>query len=538
MASFPSAYGIRPGEPDWRASVLVPFGAAFPYPGPSASSAAPVGFVNFASALAPGLVDQSGPGAAARSSSADASGVQNDASSVADASTLSASDSTPVDPNDLWSRVAAQFGVLPDIAPFTAPDTSSERPSPAFVSFSASFAPGLAQVRDPFDRRDPSFVDASPVYTADSVRGSANGLPWPDDTGATSQVSPSDASSLLWLKSVDPDQWPQTPGDRSQDVGPNDTRAPWWLQQATSAPIDVPTARGASGWQRNTDTYWPPELEPISGLEAGLTGAGDVLSFGFEPELEALQYASGWRPETIIQNPVAASAFGAGRLLYEKLAGTPGLATRKFREVRDYVQRRSDAAFQQHPLAYRAGEAGAFVATLPGGLRAVAAVPELAVRAGPIALAAGRAALERSAQLLRAGLRAFEEDAARCAEKIKQFESAKRMSVNAKKGRDFEDLMTAKEAATGDPYARQITIVTAMRTRGRVDLMSKNARTGEMRIKEFKSSELARLRPNQRKFFEDLERYGGRIVGKGKDGFPGGMDVPPTKVDIIRPPKP
>ncbi len=538
MALFPPAYGTGLGQPDWRASALVPFGTAFPSPGPVPSSAAPFGFVNFASALAPDLIDQSGPGAATRSASTEASGKQNDASSVADATSVSPYDSNPFDLNDPWSRVAAQFGVLPDVAPFTAPDASSEGPSPAFVSFLTSFAPSLAQVHDPFDWRDPSFVDASRVYAADVVRGGVNGLPWPNDTGVTSQVSPSDASGLLWLKSVDPDQWPQTASDRNQDVGANDASVPWWLHQATSAPGDVPVASGASGWQRNTDTYWPPESEPISGLEAGLTGTGDVLSFGLEPEFEALQYASGWRPETILKNPIAASAFGAGRLLYENLTGTPGLATRRFRGVTDYAQRRSDAAFHQHPFAYRAGEAGAFLATLPGGLRAVAAVPQLAVRAGPIALAAGRAAREGPAQLMRAGLRAFEEDAVRYAEKIKRFESTQRLRSNAKKGRDFEDLKSAEEATTGNPYARQITIVTATGSRVRIDLISKDVKTGEIRIKEFKSSEIARLRPNQRRAFEELERLGGRIVGKGKDGFPGGMEIPPTKVEIVRPPKP
>lgn len=35
--------------------------------------------------------------------------------------------------------------------------------------------------------------------------------------------------------------------------------------------------------------------------------------------------------------------------------------------------------------------------------------------------------------------------------------------------------------------------------------------------------------------FPEIEESGAVVVGKGKPGFPGGTEIPPTKVDVVRP---
>jgi len=42
--------------------------------------------------------------------------------------------------------------------------------------------------------------------------------------------------------------------------------------------------------------------------------------------------------------------------------------------------------------------------------------------------------------------------------------------------------------------------------------------------------------PNQTKGFPEIEQSGGTVVGAGKPGFPGGIIIHPTPVDIVRKP--
>lgn len=58
---------------------------------------------------------------------------------------------------------------------------------------------------------------------------------------------------------------------------------------------------------------------------------------------------------------------------------------------------------------------------------------------------------------------------------------------------------------------------------------------GNIVLGEAKSSPTAPLTPNQRKAFPEIAQSGGLVVGKGKPGFPGGTQIPPTQVEIIRP---
>lgn len=58
---------------------------------------------------------------------------------------------------------------------------------------------------------------------------------------------------------------------------------------------------------------------------------------------------------------------------------------------------------------------------------------------------------------------------------------------------------------------------------------------GKLSCFECKSSDTAPLTRNQKIAFPEIEESGATIVGKGKPGFPGGTEIPPTKVEIFRP---
>mgnify|MGYP003304411993 CR=1 FL=1 len=56
----------------------------------------------------------------------------------------------------------------------------------------------------------------------------------------------------------------------------------------------------------------------------------------------------------------------------------------------------------------------------------------------------------------------------------------------------------------------------------------------EILIQEYKASSTAPLTKNQKKAHPEIEKSGGIVVGKGKPPFIGGMEIPPTKVKIVR----
>jgi hypothetical protein len=60
---------------------------------------------------------------------------------------------------------------------------------------------------------------------------------------------------------------------------------------------------------------------------------------------------------------------------------------------------------------------------------------------------------------------------------------------------------------------------------------------GAVKLREVNGSETAPLTGNQKLAHPSIEQNGGVVVGKGKPGFPGGTQIPPTKVEIVRPPK-
>ena len=109
----------------------------------------------------------------------------------------------------------------------------------------------------------------------------------------------------------------------------------------------------------------------------------------------------------------------------------------------------------------------------------------------------------------------------------------------AQAGRRFEEKGRRYFGRTEQDYKQQVTIVTDKGTRFRIDYIKverigiENQRT-VFRLREFKASQNAPLTPNQKRGFAELEKYGGRVVGRGKPGIPGGTRIPPTRVDQIR----
>lgn len=109
------------------------------------------------------------------------------------------------------------------------------------------------------------------------------------------------------------------------------------------------------------------------------------------------------------------------------------------------------------------------------------------------------------------------------------------LEQNVVKAKNFEQQMTVGLAENGNvQVSEQVTIRAANGSKTRLDAASKT-KNGELVLSEAKSSETAPLTSNEKKAFPSIEASGGVVVGKGKPGLPGGTQIPPTKVDIVRP---
>ncbi|RME29063.1 MAG: hypothetical protein D6798_01045, partial [Deltaproteobacteria bacterium] len=106
--------------------------------------------------------------------------------------------------------------------------------------------------------------------------------------------------------------------------------------------------------------------------------------------------------------------------------------------------------------------------------------------------------------------------------------------ANAVKGAAFEAEVGAALENTADVVAPQITVKTASGTRTRIDFVTMQA-DGTIGCVECKASATAPLTKNQKAAFPEIAESGATVVGKGKPGVPGGTQIPPTEVDIIRP---
>jgi hypothetical protein len=110
------------------------------------------------------------------------------------------------------------------------------------------------------------------------------------------------------------------------------------------------------------------------------------------------------------------------------------------------------------------------------------------------------------------------------------------LEKNKVAGASFEEESYSGFSEEMEESGQQVTIKTESGTRTRLDMIGRDA-NGDIACVECKASETAPLTRNQKRAFPEIEQSGGRIMGKGKPGFPGGTQIPPTRVEILRPPQ-
>jgi hypothetical protein len=91
-----------------------------------------------------------------------------------------------------------------------------------------------------------------------------------------------------------------------------------------------------------------------------------------------------------------------------------------------------------------------------------------------------------------------------------------------------------KVASTGLEIGRQVTVKTESGVKTKLDYVTRDPVTGEVKCVECKATQTAPLTKNQAAAFPEIEAGGGVIVGAGKPGFPGGTRVPIGPVDVRR----
>ena len=123
---------------------------------------------------------------------------------------------------------------------------------------------------------------------------------------------------------------------------------------------------------------------------------------------------------------------------------------------------------------------------------------------------------------------------------IKRGKTKPKKSKNSKKNN-----ILAKNKAKGQEFAQfkstyskaqeQVTIKTASSRKIRLDAIGLDS-NNKVVISEYKSSDTAPLRTNQKKAFNEILSTGAVVVGKGKGIFSKGYKIPPdTNINIIRP---
>ena len=112
--------------------------------------------------------------------------------------------------------------------------------------------------------------------------------------------------------------------------------------------------------------------------------------------------------------------------------------------------------------------------------------------------------------------------------------AASQLARNKAAGDAFEQQVMQQLQNTQSGVVQQVTVRTQSGVRTRIDLLGRDS-SGRIVCTECKSSATAPLTTNQAAAFPEIQRTGGVVVGRGKPGFPGGTEIPPTTVDIVRP---
>jgi filamentous hemagglutinin len=113
-------------------------------------------------------------------------------------------------------------------------------------------------------------------------------------------------------------------------------------------------------------------------------------------------------------------------------------------------------------------------------------------------------------------------------------DTVSQLAKNKAAGEAFEVQTMGKLQETQTGVVQQVTVKTQSGTRTRIDLMGKDA-GGNIVCTECKASATAPLTTNQKIAFPEIQESGAVVVGKGKPGFPGGTQIPPTTVNVVRP---
>ena len=111
---------------------------------------------------------------------------------------------------------------------------------------------------------------------------------------------------------------------------------------------------------------------------------------------------------------------------------------------------------------------------------------------------------------------------------------ATQLAKNKVAGKKFENEVMGQLQNTQTDVVKEVTVKTKSGTKTRIDLIGRDS-NGNIACTECKSSATAPLTTNQKKAFPEIQQSGAVVVGNGKPGFPGGTNIPPTKVDIVRP---
>jgi hypothetical protein len=109
------------------------------------------------------------------------------------------------------------------------------------------------------------------------------------------------------------------------------------------------------------------------------------------------------------------------------------------------------------------------------------------------------------------------------------------LAINRAAGSAFEQSTALELQRRALEAGPQLTLELPSGVRIRPDFVTRDPVTGEIGCVECKSSSTAPIRSNQARAFSEMERTGATIKGKGKPSFPGGMQIPPTRVEVRRP---
>ncbi|HJR99860.1 MAG TPA: RHS repeat-associated core domain-containing protein, partial [Flavobacterium sp.] len=113
---------------------------------------------------------------------------------------------------------------------------------------------------------------------------------------------------------------------------------------------------------------------------------------------------------------------------------------------------------------------------------------------------------------------------------------ANTLKANRAQGANYEAQVKSGLENNGLTVAEQVTIEASNGTKTRPDFLTVNSE-GAIGITEAKSSATASFTPNQLIAFPLIEEFGGVVKGNNgaSIGLPAGTQIPPTKVNVVRP---